>query len=36
MFYISGLDANVDKILEVACIITDENLNIIEEVHYSA
>jgi len=33
--YNVGLDADCDKILEVACIITDENLNIIEEVHFN-
>jgi len=30
-----GLDANVDKILEVACIITDQYLNIVKEVRTS-
>ena len=33
--HVAGLDADVDKILEVACIITDEDLNIIEEVRFA-
>lgn len=28
----TGLDMNKDKIIEMACIITDEQLNIIAEV----
>ena len=30
---LAGLDVTKDHILEMACIITDENLNIVAEVH---
>ena len=28
----SGLDVNTDHILEMACVITDENLQVVSEV----
>ena len=30
---LAGLDVTKDHILEMACIITDENLNLVAEVH---
>ena len=31
-----GLDVNIDHIMEIACIITDKELNIVAEVYTPA
>ena len=36
MFQMTGLDVENDRIIEFACIVTDQELNVIAEVMYLA